>query len=143
MTKMTKLLNTNMKTFKHHITPQCMLRHKSKDFVDHPSNIIRVNYKQHVALHKWLYRLTGHDGCEVAFRAMSGGGAYRTAPHTKEAREKIRQANLGGTKSQAIRDKISASKIGVKKSAEHKKKIGDALRGRKRGPYKKKMLFFD
>lgn len=43
---------------RHHITPRCLLKHREKEFVDRPENIVELTFKQHVKAHKWLAMLT-------------------------------------------------------------------------------------
>jgi len=78
----------------HHITPKCLLKHKSKEFVDHPSNIIRVELRHHITLHKWLFMLTGDAGCESAYYGLLTG-KFTLIKHTTQTKQKISKANKG------------------------------------------------
>ena len=54
--------------------------------------------------------------------------------HTAEAKEKIRQANLGKPKSKETIQKLRESQLGRKRgpmSEEHKRKISEAIKSRK------------
>jgi len=89
---------------KHHITPQCMLKHKDNEFVDHPSNLVEVDFETHKALHKWLFRLTGDSGCEISYWLMATGKP---------------NGRLGVKLSEETKKKMSDAKKGVPKTAKH------------------------
>ena len=82
----------------HHITPKCLLKHKSKKFIDHQSNIIQVSLKHHIALHKWFFMLTGDRGCESAYIGLKTGKFHFDSTGiklTKEHKRKISKSLSG------------------------------------------------
>lgn len=81
-----------IKYHNHHITPKSLLKHKSKEFINDKCNIVRVTVKQHIALHKWLFMLTGHPYCESAYYSMKTG-KFIFFKHTPESINKMIGSN--------------------------------------------------
>lgn len=101
----------NTKMHKHHITPKCMLKHKSKEFINRPDNLVLVPYNYHIALHKWLYMLTGDLGCEIAFTLMKTG-KFGITSCSKETRLKMSINAKTRKYSKETRLKMSLAKKG-------------------------------
>ena len=102
--------NNTYKKQLHHITPKCLLKHKDSSFVDHPSNLVELEYKHHVSVHKWLFMLTGHRGCEYAWNMMNNKCYYDP---TGKTNYKISQSLLGKKHSKETKLKISAKLKGI------------------------------
>ena len=130
---------SNTTYYNHHITPRCLLKHKPKSFVDSPENLVRVTLEQHIALHKWLFILTGHQGLECAYISMKTGKFYFDSTGislTDAQKQKISKSHKGKQFSKVTlqRMKMSAKKRikrdgipfkGCSHTDESKKKIGD------------------
>ena len=97
----------------HHITPKCLLRHKSKEFINHPSNLIKLEYKYHQSVHKWLFMLTGDIGCEQAYNAMmTGKFSFSEGKHTSATKNKIKNASKKLWENDDFKKSQSVKKLG-------------------------------
>lgn len=136
----------------HHITPKCLLKHKSKEFTNHPSNIVRVTTQQHIALHKWLYMLIGERSVESAYYSMRNGkfkydrtgidpwnkGIKTHIKISDETRNKMSNAHQGIKHTEESKIKISIAKQNI--TEETKRKMSDASKGRKHSVESKKKI---
>jgi len=131
----------------HHITPQHQLKHKSKEFINHPSNIARVTSKQHLALHKRQVMLTGTQGDEWAYNMMLNcyrdGHTNLGRNHTEETKQKMRKSHVGKVLSEETKRKISDGCKGMSRNPftdEIRLKMGKSQKGRKHSEATKKKM---
>lgn len=90
-----------MKTQKHPITPRCLLKHKDKEFVNRPENLVDLTHREHLKAHQWLAMLTNDQLCWFAYLGMKSGkwclsGADNPMygiPMTDERRKNISNGN--------------------------------------------------
>lgn len=66
-----KINQNGEKLYRHHITPQCLLKHKDQSFINSVENIVFLTYKHHTAIHKWLMMLV--DDSSVMKNSHSTG----------------------------------------------------------------------
>lgn len=141
---------------RHHIKPRCMGGDNS------PENIVRLTPEEHYVAHQLLVRIHPRNK-DLIWAAISMTNATKKMPrHNKlygwlrrRLAERLREMNLGRTKSAETRAKISAIQTGKKrgphkpetkaklsaaskgkpKSDAHKLALSKAKTGKKRGPH--------
>ena len=156
---------------KHHIIPKCWFKMNNLPIDNSKDNLVLLTKEQHGKVHK-LMSLCAKDAqlkrnMVIAAHFMGLPTTSLKYTHTKEARQKISEANKGRHHSEEIREKISTSmkgklkgrtltddvkkklsvlKLGEKNpfygkhhSEEVRKKMSESRRGKKRGPYKKRI----
>lgn len=79
-----------------------------------------------------------YDSYKIGLNSDLGGKGRRGFKHSKETKEKLRQANIGKTHSDETKKKISDASINM--SMETRKKIGDSHRGKKISDKHKKKI---
>lgn len=118
---------------KHHITPKCELKHKDKSFVDDPKNLIELEYKYHVAVHKWLFMLLGTRGTEYAWNMMNNVSHipyWEGKTLNEDHRNNIRKSLTGNILPKEVRSKISNKLKGIKRSKYTRGKLSKSITGR-------------
>lgn len=117
----------------HHITPRCMLKHKPKSFVNDPRNLATLNtFEEHLKAHKWLFMLTGDEGCERAYRLMKSEKCdFSGGKHTQKTRQKMSRCNTGSQNPMygSSRIGIDAPMYGKSHSPETKLVMSDLKKG--------------
>lgn len=152
-------------TEKHHICPKAKdLFPEYSSFKDHPWNRIDLTPREHYIAHLLLWKAFGGSQ-SLAISRFRNGKKTRVSSRCydisqREARiwlstsqknrifsfehcRKISQAKLGHAHSEETKKKMSLAQRGVPKSEEAKKNMTASRIGKKRGPYKTKVVFLD
>ena len=146
----------------HHIIPKCWFKMKHLPIDNSEANLVLLSYEDHVKVHKLAYmcakssifkgrmayayhRLT--QGDVVSNDCFKGEKcAMYGKHHSEESRKKMSEARKRHTVSEVWRRSKSESMKGEKNpfygkhhSEEVRKKMSESRRGKKRGPYKKRI----